>query len=539
MERDTKDKRLRLPPIGVVLNNERLHKHEYELCRRSFSHWLFRWAYTLDNHADTNIYADKIAPFSKKDYIKGLNKIIFEDNPDDQVILIGKSRQMTITWYICAYIAWYMTFKPNSLALVQSKKGEASNDVLSRIKIILDHLPSFMRVESEQIKMKIRLKNGSIVMGMNEKSKQFRMYTPNVAFIDEAGFVKYVKENIAAVRPGLTGGKDSKCFVVSTPGDEVDFTDMYYDGNPQEGWVLPGMEMVMKGLYTKMNDNNNIRVIALHRHADPTKDENTEEGMKWYVEAREGFGGDDRLWNKEYELDFFCKSGERVYPVELKKIKIPRIDINKLRNEEEYTIYSGTDFGYRAATVFLWCAVNRNNDLIIFDEHYAKEKDVKWHKYKVWQKERMFGFKRIHRVADPAGEKRGITDGLSLYDHYAKEPYPFFFVPGNNEISTGIEMTRELFSRRKIFITENCTNTLKELLNYKYKNDTNADNNPSEKPIDKYNDAMDALRYIVMNNPVYIGRNGMEISEAEVDEQTGYMFMDYEDDYEVLKYEYE
>jgi len=60
-------------------------------------------------------------------------------------------------------------------------------------------------------------------------------------------------------------------------------------------------------------------------------------------------------------------------------------------------------------------------------------------------------------------------------------------------INQGIDMLR----RYKLHITESSSNVIKEMRNYKYIEDKNGD--LTNKPLDKYNHACDALRYSVIN----------------------------------------
>ena len=67
----------------------------------------------------------------------------------------------------------------------------------------------------------------------------------------------------------------------------------------------------MKGITTRRNKNN-FYVVQVHYTADPEKDPLTEKGKRWYLEARKGMP--EASWAREYEIDWFARSGQQVYP---------------------------------------------------------------------------------------------------------------------------------------------------------------------------------------------------------------------------------
>lgn len=72
---------------------------------------------------------------------------------------------------------------------------------------------------------------------------------------------------------------------------------------------------------------------------------------------------------------------------------------------------------------------------------------------------------------------------------------------GKDSITHGIGTVRELFKQNRLFIHTSCVNLIGELESYSYA-DANNERNPSEKPLDKDNHAIDALRYIVDNHTI-------------------------------------
>lgn len=70
-------------------------------------------------------------------------------------------------------------------------------------------------------------------------------------------------------------------------------------------------------------------------------------------------------------------------------------------------------------------------------------------------------------------------------------------IKGKDSIRNGLDKIRELLLSNRLFIHKSCVNLISELETYSYP-DKMIHHNESEKPIDEYNHAIDALRYVVM-----------------------------------------
>lgn len=72
---------------------------------------------------------------------------------------------------------------------------------------------------------------------------------------------------------------------------------------------------------------------------------------------------------------------------------------------------------------------------------------------------------------------------------------------GPDSIQAGIDKMRELFKQNRLLIHTSCVNLIAELETYSYA-DKSPYRNATENPIDEYNHAIDALRYVVMTHTV-------------------------------------
>lgn len=72
---------------------------------------------------------------------------------------------------------------------------------------------------------------------------------------------------------------------------------------------------------------------------------------------------------------------------------------------------------------------------------------------------------------------------------------------GKDSIQNGVQTIRELFKQNRLFIHKSCINLISELEMYSYA-DSNPLRNENENPQDKYNHAIDALRYVVSTHTI-------------------------------------
>jgi phage terminase large subunit len=162
----------------------------------------------------------------------------------------------------------------------------------------------------------------------------------------------------------------------------------------------------------------------------------------------------------------------------------------------------GADFGIRDATVLLMAAIDPDKGIVyIYEEYYKSGLPVPEHAKKMLEMVQKVPYGKLKSlVGDPSGKRKNINDMRSIFDHYAE--YGLWFADGNNRIDAGIAKVSAYFSLGRLKIFNNCVNTIKEGLNYKYKpEELDSKKNPDNNPIDKDNHAMDSLRYLINELP--------------------------------------
>lgn len=165
------------------------------------------------------------------------------------------------------------------------------------------------------------------------------------------------------------------------------------------------------------------------------------------------------------------------------------------RNKDNQAIF-GLDWGYVNDPNAFVCAVvdNKAKELYIFDEFYVKGLTNEDIAKAIIDK----GYRKEIVVCDSA-EPKSIEE-LKQYGITRAKPCS----KGRDSILNGIQQLQQY----KIYVLPSCENIIEELKNYTWTKDKTT-NEYINKPIDKYNHLLDALRYAVTS---YNKSNGNKIT---------------------------
>lgn len=148
-------------------------------------------------------------------------------------------------------------------------------------------------------------------------------------------------------------------------------------------------------------------------------------------------------------------------------------------------ISRGLDFGYASDPSAL-CATYKDGDNMYTQELLYKKGLTNQDLVREFER---LGLDRRDEIYADSSEPKSIEEIHRMgWNIKGKKKY---------EINYGIDLVR----RYKLHITKDSINGIKELENYKYIEDRN--NNPTNKPVDKFNHFCDALRYSVVHKLSY------------------------------------
>lgn len=193
--------------------------------------WL-QFVYTRDE-ADPE---HTVKPFPvEKEYIQVLWKILVEK----QRVAVAKSRQMIVSWLLCAFCAWWARFHPNQYIIWQTQKKEDADKMvalaggdkdlgyLGRMQFIEHNLPPWMRLKIRESEGKLSYPNGSLIEAVAGGADQVRGKVASVIVEDEYAYQADAKGVYQAVAPLIQ--KATKFVCVSTPnGMSNTFAHIYH-----------------------------------------------------------------------------------------------------------------------------------------------------------------------------------------------------------------------------------------------------------------------------------------------------------------------
>lgn len=156
------------------------------------------------------------------------------------------------------------------------------------------------------------------------------------------------------------------------------------------------------------------------------------------------------------------------------------------------------DHGFTNPTAVLWYAIDYDGNIILWDEHYEREKPPSYHAEQILKRELQNGY------CDPSvfakTQSRGHSSDLfSIADEY--RDFGVNLSPAlRGSDASGIARVNEFFKAGKIKVFSTLTNFLEEINNWKYKtSNARVITNAPETPEDKDNHLMDDLKYLIVS----------------------------------------
>jgi hypothetical protein len=170
------------------------------------------------------------------------------------------------------------------------------------------------------------------------------------------------------------------------------------------------------------------------------------------------------------------------------------------------------DHGNRNPTAILYCAIDFDGRIIVYDELYEAGKPISYHAKRIKERNaREDNFDKAQAVdwiADPAIFHKGTMQKagkfFSVFDEYSDQGLSEW-TPGENDSKAGRNRVKELLAGDGLKIMKRrCPNLWRELTQLRWKKLRTLmqqDKNPPEEEQDHDNHTCDCLRYAVMSRP--------------------------------------
>lgn len=172
---------------------------------------------------------------------------------------------------------------------------------------------------------------------------------------------------------------------------------------------------------------------------------------------------------------------------------------------------AGMDSGIANPTAWLWAAVDKTGNIVIYDEYYKAGQVTSYHAARVHEINGIHDREPDYYVGDPSIKNTDPITGTSILIEYVNHRIPI--VLGNNDVRAGIDLvTSRLIgigvppqNKPYLYITKNCEITIKEMSRYRWAKwatrKANEERDKKEEPVKKNDHTCDALRYLVSSRP--------------------------------------
>lgn len=187
--------------------------------------------------------------------------------------------------------------------------------------------------------------------------------------------------------------------------------------------------------------------------------------------------------------------------------------------------FEGIDWGYRNPTSVLWLKMDTMGNAFVVDEHLEAQRLASYHAGKILDRRAQWGEPVASKI-DPSAAKIDPTSGRSVIDEFNEQG---IIVSGaDNSRIAGINrlgewlredpshphpLTGELHPKHDdpkeprgyphLWIFKNCTQLIEHLPQYQWiKKPPTSEIDPKEKPLEKDDHDVDALRYVLMDRPL-------------------------------------
>ena len=237
------------------------------------------------------VHVDKgLVPFDMYDY----QKSIVQKITDNRRLAVLTARQSGKTTTAVAVILHYILFNEFKTVAILANKGDASREVMARVKLAFEALPKWLQQGVEEWnKGNIALENGCQVLAGTTSSSAIRGKSVNFLYLDEVAFIEGYDEFFASVYPTISSGESTKLLMTSTPN---------------------GLNHFWKTCKGAREGTNGYEYEEVMWHDVPGRDE------KWRKETIEALDHDEEKFNQEYCCQFLGSSGTLINGQALKNL---------------------------------------------------------------------------------------------------------------------------------------------------------------------------------------------------------------------------
>lgn len=387
-------------------------------------------------------------PYPDWNYLRRFDDAL---NLHDKVIVL-KSRQMFMSWAMCAYAVWYALFHRSAIIMFISKREKESKELIRRCSRIIRNLPDPFRSWATPSRPKvdeIETITGSRIMSFPATELAGQGYTADVLFFDEFAHMPNAEAIYGALMPVIDN--KGKVICSSTPGADPECFHLRL-------W--------------KNRDERGFHGLQVHYSSRPDRDE------EWQRQVAKGMSREQ--WEREYECTLDGPTG-RIYIEFNPEVNV----IDPFRIEGNcWTLYRAIDWGWEHFAC-LWIAclddADKGRKWFVYREYTPQQALLEQHAAQIKE----FSGTEIYAatICDPAGaQERAQLANMGIPTMINdKEP----IIEGINRVK---RFLAPMGDDTRLFVFRHCQNLIKEFRKWRWKK-------RGVKPEDRNDHCLDCLRY--------------------------------------------
>ena len=227
---------------GATTQYTQYEVDEYIKCRDDPAYFARKYCKVI--HLDKGLVDFDLYPYQEK---------MFSHFANNRFSIVLACRQSGKSISSVAYLLHYAVFNATKTVAILANKGATSQEMLSRVTLMLENLPFFLQPGTKALnKRSIEFSNNSKIVAAATSGSSIRGMSVNLLYLDEFAFVEDAATFYTSTYPVVSSGKDTKVIITSTANGIGNMYHKLWEGAVQktneyipfrvDWWDVPGRD---------------------------------------------------------------------------------------------------------------------------------------------------------------------------------------------------------------------------------------------------------------------------------------------------------
>ena len=227
---------------GATTQYTQYEVDEYIKCRDDPAYFARKYCKVI--HLDKGLVDFDLYPYQEK---------MFNHFAENRFSIVLACRQSGKSISSVAYLLHYAVFNATKTVAILANKGATSQEMLSRVTLMLENLPFFLQPGTKALnKRSIEFSNNSKIVAAATSGSSIRGMSVNLLYLDEFAFVEDAATFYTSTYPVVSSGKDTKVIITSTANGIGNMYHKLWEGAVQktneyipfrvDWWDVPGRD---------------------------------------------------------------------------------------------------------------------------------------------------------------------------------------------------------------------------------------------------------------------------------------------------------